>query len=108
MYRDNIDILNKIIAGENNVVFLNIFENVIDILDKETITEIERMIISSKYAFIVDKLNIHQIYTIDEYNKKYKNIDNLLKHLNYAINTYLKYNITIKIIDKLFDIALND
>jgi len=103
LYIDNKNLCNKIIDANNNVKFLDIFDNLIIKLEQN---KIEQIYILSKYAFIVNKLNIHQIYTIDDFNIKYDFIKKYLIQLDKTTDIYLKYNITIKIMDVLFDKAL--
>ena len=107
-FRDNMTLIDKIASGSNEVMTINIFQNIIDILDTTSvITEYEKLMISSKYAFVVDKLNLHQIYTADDYSAKYLYIEKQLEHLDIAKDKNIRYVIAIKIIDNLFDIALN-
>jgi len=64
----------------------------------------ENEIVISKYIFIVNKLNIHTIYTQEDFDEKYKDILPYLKQITYDI--LLNYNITLIIIDILFKKAL--
>ena len=68
------------------------------------LTPFEINIIATKYAFIVNKLNIHQIYNYTDYDNAYEYISNYLIIIEQS--KYLKYIITMKIIDTLFDKAL--
>ena len=62
---------------------------------------IEMNIIISKYAYILNKLDIHNIYVEEDFNEIYKDI---IPYLNkYTDDTYLNYNITMIILDKLFN-----
>ena len=58
------------------------------------------MLIMSKYAFIVNKLDIHKIYIKEDFNEKYKDILPYLQQMTSDI--YLNYNITLVILDILF------
>jgi hypothetical protein len=104
-FRDNMTLIDKITC---KVMTIDIFQYIIYILyTTSVITEYEKLMISSKYAFVVDKLNLHQIYTVKDFLEKYLYIEKQLEHLDIATDKNIKYVIAIKIIDNLFDIALN-
>ena len=105
LYVDNKSLLYRLKAGSNEVKFLNILESIINISTE--LTPFELNIIASKYAFIVNKLNIHKIYSTSEYLKIYdKIIIDYQQQIILTESKYLKYIITMKIIDMLFDKAL--
>jgi hypothetical protein len=71
------------------------------------LTPFELNIIASKYAFIVNKLNIYRIYSTSDYLKIYDEIIfDYKQQMIFAESKYLKYIITMKIIDMLFEKAL--
>ena len=104
-YVDYIALLKRLTAANNNVTSLNILDSIINISTE--LTPFELNIIASKYAFIVNKLNIHKIYSTSDYLKIYdKIIIDYQQQMILAESKYLKYIITVKIIDILFDKAL--
>ena len=103
-YVDNVALYDKLIKGGNDVKFVNILDTIIDISTE--ITTFELNMIASKYAFIVNKLHIHNIYTIEDYEKIYNDISVYQYQINQDNNKYLKYILTMKIIDILFEKAL--
>jgi hypothetical protein len=104
-YVDNIGLLNRLKGGSNEVKFLNILDSIINISTE--LTPFELNIIASKYAFIVNKLDIHRIYsTLDYLERNDKIISNYQLQIILTESKYLKYIITVKIIDMLFDKAL--
>jgi hypothetical protein len=86
----------------NNIKTLNIFEHIIAYSINNRL--VYNRLVSSKYAFIVDKLDIHRIYVQKDFDEKYKDI---LPYLNQmSDDIYLNYNITLVILDLLFNKAL--
>ena len=82
----------------DNIKTLNIFEHII------AFSSNNYELICSKYAFIVNKLDIHRIYVQKDFDEKYKDI---LPYLNQMPDDiYLNYNITLVILDLLFNKAL--
>jgi len=123
-YTDSVTLKEKIINGGNEVDFIDIFDN---LLIKTTTPDFNQSLILSKYAFIVNKLKIHKIYTTKDFYIRYKKIYKYIlalknsyildpgEAMSYDINfgainikdEFLKYNIAVKIIDILFEEAIN-
>jgi hypothetical protein len=103
MYAENLELYRSIKCDNINCLDLFIFGNIqtLGILEG---TSKETLLIMSKYAFIVNKLEIHKIYIKKEFDEKYKDILPYLQQMTSDI--YLNYNITLVIIDILFKKAL--
>ena len=100
IYIDNLKLFRELKCEGINT--LNIFNHINNLPCKMTCFDVELVI--SKYVFIENKLNIHTIYTQEDFDEKYKDILPYLKQMTDDI--LLNYNITIIIIDILFKIAL--
>lgn len=102
-YTENLELYKSIKCDNINCLDLFIFGNIqtLGILEG---TSKETMLIMSKYAFIVNKLEIYKIYIKEDFNEKYKEILPYLKQMSSDI--YLNYNITLVILDILFKKAL--
>ena len=95
-YLDNIKFSNELYCS--NIKTLNIFEHII------AFSSNNQELVISKYAFIVNKLDIHRIYVQKDFDEKYKEI---LPYLNQITDDiYLNYNIILVILDILFNKAL--
>ena len=94
---------NKILFDEikcGNIEFLKIFEHIF-----HYITDLKLVnIISSKYTFVVNKLDIHRIYIKKDFDEKYKDTLPYLNQL--SADKDLNYNIALVILDLLFNKAL--
>jgi hypothetical protein len=100
IYIDNLKLFRELkCEGINTLTIFNHINNL-----SHKITDFGKEIVISKYIFIVNKLDIHTIYTQEDFDEKYKDILPYLKQLTDDI--LLNYNITLIIIDILFKKAL--
>ena len=112
IYVDNVELYKSIKCDNINCLDLFIFGNIQSIFSIKNIQAIgvldttskETILLMSKYAFIVNKLDIQNIYIKDEFNERYKDILPYVKQM--TDDAYLNYNITLVIVDILFRKAL--
>jgi hypothetical protein len=100
IYIDNLKLFRELkCEGINTLTIFNHINNL-----SHKITDFGKEIVISKYIFIVNKLDIHTIYTQEDFDEKYKDILPYLKQM--TDDFLLNYNITLIIIDILFKKAL--
>ena len=100
IYTRNIELYNDLKC--DNIKTLDIFNHLNNIYSQNLPWEAKPIL--SRYAFIVNKLEIHKIYIQKDFDEKYQDILPYLKQMTYDV--YLNYNITIVILDILFKKAL--
>ena len=96
MYAEKLELYKSIECDNINCLDIFIFGSI-----QKLVNPFETMLIMSKYAFVVNKLDIHKIYVQEDYDKKYKDILPYLKHVS-CTDQYLNYNIALVILDILF------
>jgi len=100
IYTKNMELYNDLKC--DNIKTLDIFNHLNNIYSQNLPWEAKPVL--SRYAFIVNKLEIHKIYIQKDFDEKYQDILPYLKQMTYDV--YLNYNITIVILDILFKKAL--
>ena len=100
IYTRNIELYNDLKC--DNIKTLDIFNHLNNIYSQNLPWEAKPIL--SRYAFIVNKLDIHKIYIQKDFDEKYQDILPYLKQMSEDV--YLNYNITIVILDILFKKAL--
>ena len=100
IYTKNMELYNDLKC--DNIKTLDIFNHLNNIYSQGLPWEAKPVL--SRYAFIVNKLDIHKIYIQKDFDEKYQDILPFLKQMSEDV--YLNYNITIVILDILFKKAL--
>lgn len=100
IYTKNMELYNDLKC--DNINTLDIFNHINNVYSQNLPWEVKSII--SRYAFIVNKLDIHKIYIQKDFDEKYQDILPYLKQM--TDDVYLNYNITIVILDILFKKAL--
>ena len=103
MYAEKLELYKSIKCDNINCLDIFIFGSI----QQLSFSPNELKLLISKYAFVVNKLDIHKIYVQEEYDEKYKDILPYLKHVSCTDDMmYLNYNIALVVLDILFKKAL--